>query len=386
MDENKGRARDDLKFISVLNQAGYINLSKITTTLQGSIWRALEVSSNSNIVIKITSKYLHEKSMAIVNEKMHSNIKENICLEAGILKYLCDQNNVPKSIIKYHTFLQSDEAYFLIIDYGGSSLFDFMVQAHKLISMNKIEISEWISVVKIIFKQMVECIEYIHSKCIIFRDLKLENIILDQYGNVKITDFGAARKCSHSNSCIRGNVGTPGYMDPRVMLSQYYDKSVDLFSLGVVLYRMISNKKPFDICEDTKDVEFIGQPNIIQSEPSYSNIFSAECKNICCALLTKNHKIRLGANGINEIKQHPLFDNLDWVALTNGYLKPPFVPSSNQIYATEHHKIKARTPSKDDKVCNKKIKLKKKFNETLQNLSFDSSNVLQNELVQIFKR
>eukprot|EP01084_Bolivina_argentea_P155581 271130_1 len=179
MDENKGRARDDLKFISVLNQAGYINLSKITTTLQGSIWRALEVSSNSNIVIKITSKYLHEKSMAIVNEKMHSNIKENICLEAGILKYLCDQNNVPKSIIKYHTFLQSDEAYFLIIDYGGSSLFDFMVQAHKLISMNKIEISEWISVVKIIFKQMVECIEYIHSKCISHFDISLENWVIN---------------------------------------------------------------------------------------------------------------------------------------------------------------------------------------------------------------
>ena len=81
-----------------------------------------------------------------------------------ILKHLSDDQNCPNSIIKYIDSFKCISNYYLVMEDGGFSLFNFMVKAHKLIEMDKLEICEWHRISKIIFEQMIEGIEYIHNK------------------------------------------------------------------------------------------------------------------------------------------------------------------------------------------------------------------------------
>ena len=92
----------DSKVESMMNKAGYVNPSKIATTLQGSIWRAqqLQNATNDNIVAKITNIYLHSQSVMIINDKQYK-VDENILSEIAILKYLTKDKKCPNSIIKY---------------------------------------------------------------------------------------------------------------------------------------------------------------------------------------------------------------------------------------------------------------------------------------------
>ncbi|ETO03866.1 rhodopsin kinase, partial [Reticulomyxa filosa] len=83
-------------------------------------------------------------------------------------------------------------------------------------------------------------LEHIHSKGIIYRDLKLENVLLDSRGHCKISDLGLAVKMETGG--VRGYAGTPGYTAPEVVLSLHYDTIADFFSFGVMIYRFLCGK------------------------------------------------------------------------------------------------------------------------------------------------
>merc|ERR1719189_165031 len=91
--------------------------------------------------------------------------------------------------------------------------------------------------------QVLLGLEHIHSKGIVYRDLKLENVLVDEKGHCKISDLGLAVRMS--SELVKGYAGTPGYTAPEVVLSHYYDHIVDFFSLGVMIYRFLCGKKPF---------------------------------------------------------------------------------------------------------------------------------------------
>eukprot|EP01084_Bolivina_argentea_P219950 372875_1 len=117
-----------------LNEAGFINLEPLSKTLQGVVYKAVQKSTNTDVVIKVTSKILHSNSISIGNDK----IQENILSESIILKKLTRNKSTPKSIVKFIDLLQSDINYYLVMEYGGRGLFDFIVRGHKLMSSGKI--------------------------------------------------------------------------------------------------------------------------------------------------------------------------------------------------------------------------------------------------------
>ena len=140
---------------------------------------------------------------------------ENLLKEKEILKYLSSCSDCPSHIIKYRGFFKSKSKYYLILEHGGWPLLNFVRKAHKLINLNKMDIVEWISLVKVIFKQMVDAIAYMHSKNICHFDVSLENTLIndikiliedrnklhekikflsndDKSVNIKIIDFGLA--------------------------------------------------------------------------------------------------------------------------------------------------------------------------------------------------
>eukprot|EP01083_Nonionella_stella_P166948 559778_1 len=146
---------------------------KITDTLQGSIWRVYKTASepgeSTNFVIKITNKCLHKYSIGIVGNSTYS-VSEDILAEQCILKYLTLQNQCPKSIVKFHRFCKTSSDYFLIMEDGGTCLFDFVREAHDLLRGKKLAMSEWHKVVTIIYNQLLECIDFIHSKNVVHFD------------------------------------------------------------------------------------------------------------------------------------------------------------------------------------------------------------------------
>eukprot|EP01084_Bolivina_argentea_P027752 51553_1 len=167
---------NDIITKSTLQQIGFDRSTKITDTLQGSIYRAS--NSQNNVVCKITNINLHNESAALVDGKIFK-CNENIQLESSILKYLTQHKDCPPSIVKFISFSQSATDYIMIMENGGSALFDFITKSHNLIQSGKIEISHWKKVCKLIFSQMVECIDYIHSKNVCHFDISLENFLIN---------------------------------------------------------------------------------------------------------------------------------------------------------------------------------------------------------------
>jgi len=116
--------------------------------------------------------------------------------------------------------------------------------------------------------------------------------------------------------------------------------------------------------------------NVVEMEPDFpSQYFSPEAKSLLKGLLCKDPKKRLGFNSINEIKQHPWFDAIDFGLLEAGYINPPFVPSLDEIHAEQQQNI--GPPPQDVKY--NQIKLKPEFEKSLEKFPFVSKRVIQEE-------
>jgi serine/threonine protein kinase len=219
-------------------------------------------------------------------------------------------------------------------------------------------------------------LEHIHSKGVIYRDIKLENILLDAKGHCKVSDLGLAVM---TRERVKGYAGTPGYTAPEVILMQPYDKMCDFFSFGVLIYRLLSGRKPFGSHMGSSDLD----KNVVSVEPEYpEEFFSPECIDLLTKLMIKDPAKRLGANGIEEIKQHPWFDPIDWGLLEAGYLDPPFVPKTDEINA-DSLKNPGR-PHQDDKY--RRVKLTEEFQKSLEEFPFKSTRALQKELVEVMEK
>ena len=172
-------------------------------------------------------------------------------------------------------------------------------------------------------------LEYCHTNLIIHRDIKPENIIFDSNGYAHITDFGIAMQ--QSKNSTQGS-GTPAYMAPEALFSLSQTISVDYYSLGIVCYELMFGKKPYtgkrdEIKEKIKTIDIKLNSNNIKKG------WSLESADLINKLIQKNPNKRLGSSGgINEIKKHPWFKDINWKELYNFKLKAPFVPYGENNY------------------------------------------------------
>ncbi|XP_036613990.1 rhodopsin kinase GRK1 [Trichosurus vulpecula] len=182
--------------------------------------------------------------------------------------------------------------------------------------------------------QIICGMEHLHQKRIVYRDLKPENVLLDNDGNVRISDLGLAVELKEGQTKTKGYAGTPGFMAPELLRSEEYDFSVDYFALGVTLYEMIAARGPFRARGEKVENKELKQ-RIISEPVKYTEKFTKASKDFCEALLEKDPGKRLGfKNGsCDELRVNVLFKDINWRQLEAGMLIPPFIPDSRTVYA-----------------------------------------------------
>jgi len=149
-----------------------------------------------------------------------------------------------------------------------------------------------------IFTQLLGAVSYVHLKGCVHRDLKLENILLDKHGNVKLVDFGFTREYSGTISYLQTWCGTLCYSAPEMIKGEKYaGEKVDVWSLGIILYALLRGELPFDDDDDS-----ITKTRILKEDPIYPEDFPPAAKDLCQKLLSKRP---LPRPSLADILRHP---------------------------------------------------------------------------------
>uniref|UniRef100_A0A673J6B3 protein kinase C n=1 Tax=Sinocyclocheilus rhinocerous TaxID=307959 RepID=A0A673J6B3_9TELE len=167
-------------------------------------------------------------------------------------------------------------------------------------------------------------LEFLHQNRIVYRDLKLDNLLMDSDGFVRIADFGLCKEGMGHGDRTSTFCGTPEFLAPEVLTDSMYTRAVDWWGLGVLIYEMLVGESPFP--GDDEEEVF---DSIVNDEVRYPRFMSPESVSIIQKLLQKNPEKRLGAGeqDANEVKRHRFFQGIDWEALLSKSVKPPFLPS-----------------------------------------------------------
>jgi serum/glucocorticoid-regulated kinase 2 len=171
--------------------------------------------------------------------------------------------------------------------------------------------------------EIILAIETLHKNKMIYRDLKPENVLIDKEGHIRITDFGLSKILNKDKEKTFTICGTPQYLAPEILSCEGYDDSVDWWSLGCIMYKMLTG---IDAFRFNKDESL--SPDMYDQTLYFPDYIQKEAKDLIKKLLTKDPKKRLGSgsDGAEKIKNHKYFSDIDWEKVKNKEYEPPFVP------------------------------------------------------------
>ncbi|KAM7494695.1 hypothetical protein LguiB_029304 [Lonicera macranthoides] len=171
--------------------------------------------------------------------------------------------------------------------------------------------------------EIVSAVSHLHANGIMHRDLKPENILLDAQGHAMLTDFGLAKEFDE-NTKSNSMCGTIEYMPPEIVLGKGHDKAADWWSVGILLYEMLTGKPPF-IGGNRQKI----QQKIIKDKMKLPAFLSSEAHSLLKGLLQKEASKRLGSGlrGSDEIKGHKWFKSINWRKLEAREIRPSFLPN-----------------------------------------------------------
>lgn len=258
-----------------LGRMGYRILEVLDKSSRGCVYKAQHIKTKAFVAIKTLPK---------INNEKFGNIDSSH--EIYIMKML----DHPLAVDYYESF-SDEERFYVVMEYlPRGSLFDYIVSHGKL--------SESIS--NNIFTQLVTSLSYLHKDLrVIHRDIKAENVLLDQNFNIRLIDFGLSCHFTHNEYNFDYSVGSIGYLAPELVNHIPYDDKVDIWSLGVLLYALVTGCLPFE----GRNHEEIKR-NIVHSRLDIPDYISASCRDLLSRMLDRNAKTRIS---LDDIIHHPWF-------------------------------------------------------------------------------
>ncbi|KAI6182161.1 Ribosomal protein S6 kinase alpha-6 isoform X2 [Aphelenchoides bicaudatus] len=240
-------------------------------------------------------------------------------------------------IVKLHYAFQTDSKFYLVMDFlRGGDLFTRMSNESFTEETAKFYVGE-----------IVLAIGHLHVAGIVYRDLKPENILLDAEGHVKIVDFGLSKKSIGTTGKTHSFCGTIEYMAPEIVNRKGHSSAADWWSLGVLVYEMLTGRLPF-----TADDKNDAMNQILKAKLSMPGYLSKPTQSFLRALFKRVPENRLGygIDGHERVKEHAFFGTMDWQKLYRREYKPPFKPDLSKDL-TCHFDSKFTKQSPNDSVA-----------------------------------
>ncbi|GAB5574456.1 protein kinase C zeta type isoform X1 [Prionailurus iriomotensis] len=227
-------------------------------------------------------------------------------------KHVFEQASSNPFLVGLHSCFQTTSRLFLVIEYvNGGDLMFHMQRQRKLPEDHA----------RFYAAEICIALNFLHERGIIYRDLKLDNVLLDADGHIKLTDYGMCKEGLGPGDTTSTFCGTPNYIAPEILRGEEYGFSVDWWALGVLMFEMMAGRSPFDIITDNPDMN------------TEDYLFQG--------FLNKDPKERLGCRpqtGFSDIKSHAFFRSIDWdlAYLEKKQALPPFQPQITDEYGLDN--------------------------------------------------
>jgi len=284
---------DDFNFLAVLGKGNF-----------GKVMLAEEKKTNGLYAIKVL-----KKEFIIDNDEVESTRSEKRV-------FLAAARERHPFLLGLHSCFQTETRVYFVMEYVSGG--DLMLHIQrKQFSLRQ---------AKFYASEVLLALEYFHANGIIYRDLKLDNILLTLDGHVKVADYGLCKEEMWFGQTTSTFCGTPEFMAPEILLEQRYGRAVDWWAFGVLTYEMLLGQSPFR--GDDEDEIFDA---ILEDEPLYPITMPRDAVSILQKLLTRDPTRRLGSGKADaeEIKKHPFFKDVNFDDVMNKRIPPPYFPTIN---------------------------------------------------------
>eukprot|EP00792_Barthelona_sp_PAP020_P005442 TRINITY_DN2651_c0_g1_i1.p1 TRINITY_DN2651_c0_g1~~TRINITY_DN2651_c0_g1_i1.p1 ORF type:complete len:385 (+),score=93.46 TRINITY_DN2651_c0_g1_i1:341-1495(+) len=288
----------------------------------GKVWQVKKKDDDQIFAMKIL-----KKSDIIANGEI-----EHIRTERNILREI-----IHPFIVKMHYAFQTPQKLYIVMEYiNGGELFYHLKREHRFSNQRS----------KLYAAQIVLALEHLHSLDIVYRDLKPENIMLTAEGNIIITDFGLSKMDVTDATSASTICGTAEYLAPEVIRQRPYGKAVDWWSLGTLLFEMLTGLPPFYSPDAT-----VMYKRILRSELTIPPFIDKNCESLLRGLLERDPAKRLGSGPEDgmAIRNHPYFQDIDWDRLFRKEYDMPFKPqiSNGKVDTSNFDSRFTSTPIKE---------------------------------------
>lgn len=226
-------------------------------------------------------------------------------------------------VVECHAGFQTDSAVVLVLEFvSGGDMYD-LLKRHGCLTESQ---------ARFYLAEIIIALNELHCHDFVFRDLKLENILIDDKGHVRLTDFGLAGKfiSGEPNEQVIFDIsGTAIYQAPEILAGKGHGRVVDWWALGVLAYVLLAGRPPFAADSSLEKLyDRIRNEKLDLDNDDRLQHISAECKDLILRLLDKNPATRLGSarDDALDVQRHPFFKDIDWKGVVNFELKPPLCP------------------------------------------------------------